>query len=173
MSTPERFGRLLVFAFGIVEQSASVILPRTFYALHDTWTPVKLSTITLIVNILLMNVLVKPFAQGGLALAISLSGIVNMLLLLYFLKQKIGLIDGRRILTSLIKIIIASIIMGIVVLLVYHFTLTLTGPNILGAVLNLVIGIFIGVVIYLFLAILLRMEEMKFILQITRRRISS
>lgn len=161
---------LVFFAFGIVEQSASVILPRTFYALQDTWTPVLLSGITLLVNILLMNVLVKPLAQGGLALAISISGIVNMLLLLYFLKRKIGFIDGRRIITSLTKILLASTIMGMVVWLVFRFTSTFAGTNFLGSLLNLVVGTCVGAVVFLFLAQVLRMQELKFILQIARRR---
>lgn len=161
---------MVFFAFGIVEQSASVVLPRTFYALQDTWTPVLLSGITLVVNIVLMNVLVKPLAQGGLALAISISGIVNMLLLLYFLKRKISLIDGRRIMVSLAKILFASAIMGIVVWLAFRFTSKFAGTNFLGSLFNLMVGILVGIVIYFFLALALRMQEMKFILQIVRRK---
>lgn len=163
---------LVFFAFGIVEQSASVILPRTFYALQDTWTPVLLSGITLLVNIVLMNVLVRPLAQGGLALAISISGIVNMLLLLYFLKRKIGLIDGRRIITSLSKILLASTIMGMVVWLVYRIISTFSGTNFMGSLLNLVVGTCVGAVVFLFLAVFLRMPELKFVLTLVRRRIA-
>ncbi|MDR3599585.1 MAG: murein biosynthesis integral membrane protein MurJ [Desulfosporosinus sp.] len=163
---------LVFFAFGIVEQSASVILPRTFYALQDTWTPVLLSGITLLVNIVLMNVLVKPLAQGGLALAISISGIVNMLLLLVFLKRKIGLIDGRRIITSLSKILLASSLMGVAVWLVFRFTSTLTSTSFWGSLLNLVVGTCVGAVVFLFLAVVLRMQELKFVLQIARRRVA-
>jgi len=163
---------LVFFAFGIVEQSASVILPRTFYALQDTWTPVLLSGITLIVNIVLMYVLIKPLAQGGLALAISLSGIVNMFLLLYFLKRKIGLIDGRRILTSLIKILFASTIMGMAVWLVFRYTSTFADTNFWGSLINLVVGTCVGAAVFLILAVVLRMQELEFILQIGRRKIA-
>ncbi len=163
---------LVFFAFGIVEQSASVILPRTFYALQDTWTPVLLSGITLFVNIVLMNVLVKPLAQGGLALAISISGIVNMLLLLYFLKLKIGLIDGRRILTSLTKILFASTIMGMAVWFVFRFTSTFADTNFWGSLLNLVVGTCVGATVFLLLAVVLRMQELEFILQIARHKIA-
>jgi len=163
---------LVFFAFGIVEQSASVILPRTFYALQDTWTPVLLGGITLLVNIVLMNVLVKPLAQGGLALAISISGIVNMLLLLYFLRRKIGFIDGRRIITSLSKILFASAIMGMAVWLVLRYISTFTGTNFSGSLIDLVVGTIVGAVVFLVLAVVLRMQELEFILQIARRRIA-
>jgi putative peptidoglycan lipid II flippase len=163
---------LVFFAFGIVEQSASVILPRTFYALQDTWTPVLLGGITLLVNIVLMNVLVKPLAQGGLALAISISGIVNMLLLLYSLRRKIGFIDGRRIITSLSKILLASTIMGMAVWLMLRYTSTFTGTNFSGSLIDLVVGTFVGAVVFLVLAVVLRMQELELILQIARRRIA-
>ena len=162
---------LIFFAFGIVEQSASVILPRTFYALQDTWTPVLLSGITLIVNIVLMYVLIKPLAQGGLALAISISGIINMLLLLYFLKRKIGMIDGRRILTSLTKILFASTIMGMAVWWVFRYTSTFADTNFWGSLINLVVGTCVGAVVFLILAVVLRMQELDYILQIARRKI--
>jgi putative peptidoglycan lipid II flippase len=162
---------LVFFAFGIVEQSAAVILPRTFYALQDTWTPVLLSGITLLVNIVLMNVLVKPLAQGGLALAISLSGIVNMLLLLYFLKRKIGLIDGRRIITSLTKILLASTIMGMVVWSAFYFTSRFAGFGFWGSLLSLVVGTSVGGGVFLLLAVVLRMQELEFVFRIVRRRV--
>ena len=161
---------LVFFAFGIVEQSASVVLPRTFYALQDTWTPVVLSAITLAVNIVLMNVLVRPLAQGGLALAISISGIVNMLLLLFALKRKIGLIDGRRIVISLLKILTASTVMGLVVFLVYSLTGRLVGDSFVGDIINMVVGAAVGGLVFLFLAVVLRMQELKFVLKVASRR---
>ncbi|HEX3015478.1 MAG TPA: murein biosynthesis integral membrane protein MurJ [Desulfobacteria bacterium] len=161
---------LVFFAFGIVEQAASVIIPRTFYALHDTWTPVVLSAITLAVNIILMNVLVRPLAQGGLALAISLSGIVNMLLLLYCLKRKIGFIDGRRILVSLLKILAGSTIMGLIVFLVFRLTSWVVGAGFWGALVNLIVGAIVGALVFFLLAVILRMQELKFVLQVVARK---
>ena len=119
-----------------------------------------------------MNVLVKPLAQGGLALAISISGIVNMLLLLYFLRRKIGFIDGRRIITSLSKILFASAIMGMAVWLVLRYISTFTGTNFSGSLIDLVVGTIVGAVVFLVLAVVLRMQELEFILQIARRRIA-
>lgn len=163
---------LIFFAVGIVEQSATVIIPRTFYALQDTWTPVLLGFISLVVNIVLMEVLVGPLAQGGLALAISISGIVNMLLLLYALKRKIKFIDGRRILNSLAKIVFGSLLMGIVLNQVYHLTSSLGIPGWFGAAFNLAVGSIIGALVFLILAVLLRMQELGFVLQVMRRRIA-
>ena len=160
------------FALGIVEQSASVVLPRTFYALKDTWTPVLLSIITLTVNIILMNFLVKPLAQGGLALAISLSGIVNMFLLLYFLKRKIGVIDGRRIAMSLVKILLASVAMGLAVRIVFRFTSILfnNATTFRGSLLNLICGVCAGALVFLLLARILKMPELDFVLGIIKRK---
>jgi putative peptidoglycan lipid II flippase len=161
---------LIFFAIGIVEQAALVVLPRAFYALQDTWTPVLLSGISLIVNIVLMNVLVKPLAQGGLALAISISGIINMLLLLYFLRRRIGFIYGKQMLASLSKILLSSIIMGVVVWLVFHVISTGEGANFWHSLFNLAICTCIGLVIYLILAVMLRMREIRLVLNIFRHK---
>lgn len=161
---------LIFFAIGIIGQSALVVLPRAFYALQDTWTPLLVSGIVLIINIILMNTLVKPLAQGGLALAISISGIVNMLLLLYFLKKKIGFIYGRQMIVSLIKILLASIIMGVVVWIIFHFISALVSTNFLNSLFSLVICTCIGLTLYMFLAVRLRMKEIEVILNILRQK---
>ena len=161
---------LVFFAFGIVEQSASVILPRTFYALQDTWTPVLLSVITLVVNVILMELLVKPLAQGGLALAISISGFVNMLLLLLFLKRKITFIDGRRLITSLTKIVFASGIMGVVIWSMVHLLSRYTDNSFLGSLVTLACGTTLGITVFVFFAIVLRMQELKSVVNVARRR---
>ena len=89
-------GRVLgFFTIGVWGQSVVPTLSRAFYALRDTKTPVALSIISVAVNILLAFYFVRFGSAGwqmgveGLALAYSLAGILNALLLLAFLKRKI------------------------------------------------------------------------------------
>jgi putative peptidoglycan lipid II flippase len=53
-----------------------------------------------------------PLAHGGLALATSLAAMLNIGLLTLQLRKKIGRMDGRRILSSLFRIIPASLAMA-------------------------------------------------------------
>lgn len=68
------------------------------------------------------------------------------------------------------KILLASTIMGMAVWLVFRFTSTFAGTNFWGSLLNLVVGTCVGAVVFLFLAVVLRMQELKFVLQVARRR---
>ncbi|NLJ99742.1 MAG: murein biosynthesis integral membrane protein MurJ [Clostridia bacterium] len=103
---------LLFYSIGLFGYSAQQVLNRTFYAVQDTITPVKVGVMTIALNLVLNLVLIRYLAHGGLALAYSIAGIFNMLILLYYLRKKIGHINGRAFLMSFFRIFIASIVMG-------------------------------------------------------------
>ena len=80
----------------------------------------------MMVNIILNLILMGPLKHGGLALATSIAALFNVVLLIHFLRKRLGLMGGRKILSSMIKLFIASAIMGIVV---YFFNVTLFDPT--------------------------------------------
>jgi putative peptidoglycan lipid II flippase len=80
---------LLYAALGLPFFGASRILVSAFYALHDTKTPVKIATVCLLVNVLLNAILMFPMKIGGIALASSIAGAVNCLLLWKGLEKKL------------------------------------------------------------------------------------
>jgi len=80
---------LFYAVLGLPFFGASRILASAFYALHDTKTPVKAATICLFVNIALNVLLMFPMKVGGIALASSIAGAVNCLLLWYGLSKKL------------------------------------------------------------------------------------
>jgi putative peptidoglycan lipid II flippase len=61
-----------------------------FYALHDTKTPVKIATVCLVINAVLNVTLMFPMKIGGIALASSIAGAVNCLLLWHGLNKKLN-----------------------------------------------------------------------------------
>lgn len=90
-------GRVLgFFMVGVWAQSLVPILSRAFYALQNTKTPVAISIVSVAANILLAFYFVRfgsaswRMGAEGLALAFSLAGILNALLLLVFLKRKLS-----------------------------------------------------------------------------------
>ena len=153
---------LFFYSLGIFAYSAIHVLSRTFYALKDTITPVIVGSIAMIINIIFSLLLIGPLKHGGLALAYSMAGVVNMLVLLGVLRHKIGSINGRVMLISFIKSLIASVLMGLVV---YSFTMQLEKVLDISSKLNqgLIVmgGIILGVLIYMFLAFIFQMEEAK------------
>jgi len=77
-------------ALGLPFFGASRILVSAFYALHDTKTPVKVATVCLLVNVALNGILMFPMKIGGIALASSIAGAVNCLLLYNGLNKKLS-----------------------------------------------------------------------------------
>jgi len=77
-------------ALGLPFFGASRILVSAFYALQDTKTPVKAATVCLVVNVALNVALMFPMKIGGIALASSIAGAVNCILLWNELSKKLS-----------------------------------------------------------------------------------
>lgn len=79
---------LAMFAIGITPFMLVKIFASGFYAKQDLRTPVKIAVIAMVSNIVLNCLFIWPFKHAGIALATSLSAIINSGLLLYFLFKK-------------------------------------------------------------------------------------
>lgn len=164
---------LFYFAIGISSQSAIQILPRAFYALQDTWTPVILGIISIVVNIIAMFLLIRPLGIGGLAFATTIAAFVNMLLLLYVLRKRLGQIDAWNMLWTGLKSLAASIIMAIVIWMWSEWLTALIGVHMLASLIVLVTGTAIGAVVFAGVAMLLRMDEFKQAMGLVQRKIGT
>jgi putative peptidoglycan lipid II flippase len=140
------------------------IVSQAFYSLQDTRTPVKIAVLALCTNIVLsmIAILWTPLAHGGLALATSLASMLNLGLLTVMLRKKIGRMDGRRILTSLIKIVPTSIAMGAIGWWISRNPVWDMGRNTLFKSELLVGGMVASVLFYIAAMWVLRSEELKF-----------
>jgi putative peptidoglycan lipid II flippase len=85
-------------------------LVPAFHALGRTRTPVIVSAIDLVAFIALALVLRGPLGHVGISIAVAGSSAVQMLLLAYALKQKLGALDGREIMRSVARVLGASAI---------------------------------------------------------------
>lgn len=91
------------YAVGLPAFSATRIAAQTFYALGDTRTPVWAGLASVAANVVLALVLMWPLQHAGLALATSLSAYVNLLLLCWLLRRRLGPIGGRQMAASLLR----------------------------------------------------------------------
>jgi putative peptidoglycan lipid II flippase len=101
------------YAIGLVGYSVVRITSPVFYALGQNRTPVMVSVATVLANAVLNIWLVGLMGYRGLALGTSIAALFNATLLMFFLRKRLGGIEGGRISASLVRITIAAAIMGI------------------------------------------------------------
>ena len=158
-STSETVWALQFYALALFAHSGLEIVTRAFFALHDTLTPVAIGVGAMILNLILSLVLIAPLAQGGLALANSIATILELLVLLAILRQRMGDIDARRIAASIARIAVATLAMGVVIVGVANLLASF------GAIVVAIAGALVGAVVYLGATLVLRSEEIGFVIQ--------
>lgn len=99
-----------LISLAIFSQSATQLLVRIFYALHDTRTPLIIGLVSVSVNIFLGILSVFKFSWGilGLAGAASVSSFLQAFLLFVLLEAKIGKIVSKRIFSDWLKMILST-----------------------------------------------------------------
>lgn len=106
--------RALVWQGGaIFTVAATRQLVPAFHALGDTRTPVVVSAIDLVAFIVLAMVLRGPLGHVGISVAVAGSSAVQMLLLFYSLRAKLGRLRGWEIASSCARVALASIIAAV------------------------------------------------------------
>ena len=98
------------YAIGLTFLAVNQLITKVFYSLHDTKTAVYCSIVSVICNIVLNLILVRPLAHAGLALATSIAQCINALLLYYTFKKKypdIALLHSKK---KLLLIVVLSVV---------------------------------------------------------------
>lgn len=152
------------FAISIFAQGLIPLLARSFYALGDTKTPTNIAFISIIVNIFSAFYLSGIFGVQGLAMAFSISSIVNMLLLYLVMYTRVDLVDNNKIFTALLKITFNALLAGFVANRILHFLAPLVNMRTFAGIFTqgLVAGL-AGLLIYLILSILFKLEEVSIV----------
>ena len=112
---------LMGYAPGLVGYSAVKIASPTFYALKDSRTPVTIGMVCIVLNVVLNLLLVRTsLSYAGLALGTGIAAIANALMLFWMLRRRLAGLDDRRVITSLVKVLLASSAMAAVAWGVEH-----------------------------------------------------
>ena len=83
------------YAPGLVAHLADELLPRAFFALQDTRTPLLITLAAVAANVVLSLLLLPWLGLAGLALALTLAAALEMALYLALLERRLpGLVDG-------------------------------------------------------------------------------
>jgi putative peptidoglycan lipid II flippase len=104
---------LIFFMVGSFAFAANTIVPRAYYAMQDTVFPAIYGTVAVIVSIPLYLLGLDFFGTRGVALAVSLSGILQVLVLYMLWNKRTKNTGSREVYRTYIKMIFVSLLLGI------------------------------------------------------------
>ncbi len=150
---------LLFYSVGLWAIAGARTVVPAFYSLQDTWTPLKIALICLGANVIFNSILIYPLKHAGLALATSLSSTLNLILLFRKLSPRLGRMDMRKNIQSLLGVLFCSLPMGLVAYFICSFGDWTVSGNAGEKMLLLCIGIIVGLGVYLAAPIGQRMKR--------------
>ncbi|CAC9544477.1 Peptidoglycan lipid II flippase MurJ [uncultured Gammaproteobacteria bacterium] len=107
---------LMAYGTGLMAFIAIKILAPVFLARGDTKTPVKVGIIAMGSNVFLNVILAYYYAHTGLAIATSISAVINASLLYYYLNQRTIFTLSKNFFKLFLKVLLATIIITIFIL---------------------------------------------------------
>jgi putative peptidoglycan lipid II flippase len=136
---------LLFYLIGIPFIAGNKVLGNVYFSRQDTKTPMKISYLAMIINVILAIILLNKLGVRGLALAVSISGMIQFVLLvrpIFRIFIDLGLF--------LINLIIISAIAVIPVVYIQKVS---------GYILSFILGGLVFVLIFICLGYILKIEE--------------
>ncbi len=158
---------LFYYCIGMVGFGLREILSKAFYSMHDTRTPMLNAAIGLVLHLVLSLTLSQFMGLGGIALASSVSATVTTGLLLASLRKKIGALALKGTLFSILKVLIASVVMGgIARLSFYYLQLIELTQNF-----SLITACAIGAATYFIAIYFMKVKEIDMLAQAVKRKV--
>jgi putative peptidoglycan lipid II flippase len=174
------------YSIGLAGYAAIKVLSPSFYALDDAKTPMYVSIGSVLVHAptsfglmyLLSQVGVtaeRPNGYGhvGVALATSAVALVNFLALTFLMRRKIGRLNGREIVTALLKIAVAAAVMSAVCYFSYQYlTAYFVEKGFVVRLIEAFVPIGLGGLTFLIAAKALRIGEIEQVVSSLRRKLA-
>ncbi len=161
---------LQFYAIGLIALTAIEVVARAFYSLSDTLTPVLAGGLQILLMwglSLWLRDAVFPavgwLPLGGLALGFSLSNVIEVAVLLWLLRRRLGGVNGHELLSGAARMGVAALVMGGAVYVVLAWL-----PE-LAVWVDAIIGTAAGGAVYLLMCLLLGVEELQRFARTVRR----
>lgn len=162
---------LEILAFGALGYSIIDIASKIFFSSRNTITPMVNSFILAGLNIVFILFLVPTYGVRGLAFATTVSVSIIAFVLLFELKHKFRELHYDNVIRVFSKTVLAGVLMALVVKLVFSaLQIVLKGDSSILLAVKLVVSAVAGVVSYIGMMMLLKVDEIKNIFSIIRRK---
>lgn len=164
---------LAYFSLSLFAQAEVNLLARSFYAMHDSKTPVIVGAISVIVNTILslLFILYYHLDVWSLGLSTSIASILNAILLIIYLDKKVGYFNRYQFLLPVLKIFLSGTVSGVALYIPIKLLDQLVFDTTKSINLLIITGIstLVGSCVYLFLAWFLDVPQVAILGRITSR----
>ncbi len=161
---------LFWFAFSLPTNGVYLLQTRTFFSLQKPWQATALAVIDLVVSALAAAVLYKPYGVGGIVAGTGIGTSTAVFAQAYILRRKFHGLELGRLLSTTIRISIASAALGVVGWVIWDVLNSALGQSTPAQIVSLGLGLTLGGVTYLGVAWALRIAELEQIMRLLRRR---
>ena len=135
------------------------ILTKGFYAIHREMTAVKIAIACVCLNVILNVILIwTPLKTSGLAWSTAICAVIQVILLLIFIRKHTQKILDRSVLSSWLRTSIITLAMGFIVWELMSRT-WVEGGTWEESLLTLGVTVSIGVITFVICSLVLRMKE--------------
>ena len=147
---------LFYFGLGLPAFALIKVFSTFFFANHDTKTPFYISLLAVLLNVVISIYYFKSLGFIIIPIATTISSWLNSILLFVFLKKKNLFEFNKMFFVKLIKIIFASILMGIFFSFLTSFFENQLNYNNQFKSLYLILSVLLGLAFYLLLSFLIK-----------------
>lgn len=163
---------LRLYLIGLPFAAVDLLLVYAFYARQDTLTPALIGIASFAVYLVTAVLLLPLIGLFSLMVADSLKHIVHALISALLLRRRIGGFGSQHILTTLLKAGTAAAVMGLVAALTEPLLENLIGSSSFAReVLLVLIAATAGGAVYVGMAAVLRLNELRWMAGLIRRRL--
>ena len=104
---------MLFYAGGIWAFSLLTIVNRGYYALHDTVTPLVMSAVNLVLNLVVELPLIWWLGEAGMAVGTLVSFALQAVVMLFMLDRRVGGMHLSRSVKPVLKMVLATGVMAL------------------------------------------------------------
>ncbi len=165
-------GVLFYFALGLIPYSIDMLLTKTFYSMQDTRTPMIINCFVVAINIGANLLFFHLMGVKGLALGFATAYFFSMLIDGTVLRMRLGHLGGRQMLSTALKALAAAASMAVVIYASHRLIVQLHPlPGLWRDLLDMLLPMAGGSVVFFFVAHALGMEELVAIRDMLARRL--
>lgn len=155
-----------IWAFSLLQ-----IVNRAYYAIHDTVTPLVMSVVNIVLNLVVEIPLLWWLGEAGMAVGTLVSFVIQAVVMLVMLDRKIGGLDLRHSATPVLKMIVAAAAMGLACWGVQHLPIYPKGYSRMSWLMQLAVLMTVGGGVYVGLCAMMGIGVMEHLMPRRKARV--